>query len=120
MNWFTTSGRVFRNDNYLVDTVNQSIYSQGVIGGCRHKGLQDLHLTGKTRRIGAGYVRKRVRIIQLLEVAAQPEDMNIAGFHFHGLRGNPPRWSVRVTGNCRITFGWSGESALDVDFEDYH
>jgi len=24
-----------------------------------------------------------------------------------------------VTGNFRITFGWSGESALDVDFEDY-
>jgi proteic killer suppression protein len=27
---------------------------------------------------------------------------------------------VRVTGNYRITFGWSGENALDVDFEDYH
>jgi plasmid maintenance system killer protein len=25
-----------------------------------------------------------------------------------------------VTGNYRITFGWSGESALDVDCEDYH
>jgi toxin HigB-1 len=46
--------------------------------------------------------------------------MNIAGFHFHGLRGKPKRWSVRVTGNYRITFGWSGEDALDVDFEDYH
>jgi plasmid maintenance system killer protein len=28
--------------------------------------------------------------------------------------------SMRVTGNYRITFGWSGENALDVDFEDYH
>jgi toxin HigB-1 len=46
--------------------------------------------------------------------------MNIAGFRFHGLRGNPQRWSVRVTGNYRITFGWSGENAQDVDFEDYH
>jgi proteic killer suppression protein len=27
---------------------------------------------------------------------------------------------VRVTGNYRITFGWSGENALDIDFEDYH
>ena len=25
------------------------------------------------------------------------------------LQGNPKRWSVRVTGNYRITFGWSGE-----------
>ena len=46
--------------------------------------------------------------------------MNIAGFRFHGLQGKPQRWSVRVSGNCRITFGWSGENALDVDFEDYH
>ena len=91
-----------------------------MIGGFRHKGLEELHLTGKTRRIGADYVRKCVRILQLLEVAALPEDMNIAGFRFHGLRGDPQRWSVCVTGNYRITFGWSGENALDVDFEDYH
>ncbi len=46
--------------------------------------------------------------------------MNIAGLHFHGLHSKPKRWSVRVTGNYRITFGWSGENALDIDFEDYH
>jgi proteic killer suppression protein len=88
-----------------------------VIGSFRHKGLEELYLTGKTRRIG---IRKCVRILQLLEVAAQPADMNIAGFHFHGLHGNPKRWSVRVTGNYRITFGWSGENAVDIDLEDYH
>jgi plasmid maintenance system killer protein len=25
-----------------------------------------------------------------------------------------------VTGNNRITFGWMGESAMDIDYEDYH
>ena len=58
--------------------------------------------------------------MQLLEVAVRPEELNIAGFHFRGLKGSPPRWSVRVTANYRITFGWSGENAIDVDFEDYH
>jgi proteic killer suppression protein len=91
-----------------------------MIGGFRHKGLEDIHLTGKTRRIGADQVRKCVRILQLLEAAERPEDMNVAGFRFHSLQGSPKRWSVRVTGNCRITFGWSGDQALDVDFEDYH
>jgi len=91
-----------------------------MIGGFRHKGLEELYLTGKTRRIGADQIRKCVRILQLLEGAEQPEDMNIAGFRFHGMRRNPKRWSVRVTGNYRITFGWSAENALDVDFEDYH
>ena len=61
-----------------------------------------------------------MRILQLLEAAARPAEMDIAGFRFHGLRGKPQRWSVRVTGNYRITFGWSGENALDVDLEDYH
>jgi len=91
-----------------------------MIGAFRHKGLEELYLTGKTRRIGAEYVRKCARILQLLEVASNPEDMNIAGFRFHSLHGSPQRWSVRVTGNYRITFGWSGENAREIDFEDYH
>ena len=91
-----------------------------MIGGFRHKGLEELYLAGKTRRIGADQIRKCVRILQLLDVVEQPEDINIAGFRFHSLQGKPKRWSVRVTGNYRITFGWSGEDALDVDLEDYH
>jgi proteic killer suppression protein len=91
-----------------------------MIGDFRHKGLEDLHLTGETRRIGAEYVRKCVRILQLLDVAAKPEDMNVAGFRFHVLQGKPPRWSLRVTGNYRVTFGWSGDNAVEVDLEDYH
>ena len=86
----------------------------------RHKGLEELQLTGKTRRIGAEYVRRCIRILQLLEVAAKPEEMNIAGLWFHRLQGSPARWSVRVTGNDRVTFGWLDESAIEVDFEDYH
>lgn len=91
-----------------------------MVGGFRHKGLEEIHATGKTRRIGPDRIRKCVRILQLLEVAVRPEDMNIAGLRFHGLQGSPRRWSVRVTGNCRITFGWLGEDALEIDFEDYH
>jgi proteic killer suppression protein len=91
-----------------------------VAASFRNKVLEEIYLTGKTRRIGGEYVRKCVRILQSLEVATQPEDMNITGYRFHILRGNPRRWSVRVTGNYRITFAWSGKNAHDVDFEDYH
>ena len=58
--------------------------------------------------------------LQSLEVVTQPGDMNIGGYRFHSWRGRPQRWSVRVSANYRITFGWSGENAEDVDFEDYH
>ncbi len=51
----------------------------------------------------------------------QPGDMNIAGLRFHGLQGNPKRWSVRVTGNLsdHVRDG-ADENAVDIDLEDYH
>jgi proteic killer suppression protein len=58
-----------------------------------------------------------VRILQALQVATVPEEMNLAGYRFHRLRGSAQRWPVRVSGNCRITFAWSGECAEEVDFE---
>ncbi len=90
-----------------------------MVGCFRHKGLEEIYLVGRTRRIGADYIGKCIRILQLLEVATKPADLNIAGFRFHGLQGNPKRWSLRVTRNYRITFGWLGENAMDIDFEDY-
>jgi proteic killer suppression protein len=104
----------------MVDIVNYTIYSYVVIGSFRHKGLEELYRTGKTRRIDAGQTRKCARILQLLEIADRPEGLNIAGFHFHRLRGKPQRWSVGVTANYRITFAWLVDNAMEVDFEDYH
>ena len=91
-----------------------------MIESFRHKGLEEICRAGKTHRIGAAYIRKCIRILQSLEVATKPEEMNMVGFHFHGLEGIPQRWSVRLTGNYRITFSWSGNNAVAVDFEDYH
>ncbi|HEV2231860.1 MAG TPA: type II toxin-antitoxin system RelE/ParE family toxin [Terriglobia bacterium] len=70
-----------------------------MVASFRHKALEELFLTGQTRRIGPEYISKCVRILQSLEVASLPGDLNVAGSRFHSLRGSPPRWSVRVTGN---------------------
>jgi proteic killer suppression protein len=52
--------------------------------------------------------------------AARPQDMDLPGYRFHGLVGQDKRrYSVRVTGNYRITSGWDGEDAVDVEMEDY-
>jgi proteic killer suppression protein len=59
------------------------------------------------------------RILALLNDAKSPQDMNLSGMFFHRLHGGN-RWSVRVTGNWRITFDWRGLDAIDVDVEDYH
>jgi len=56
----------------------------------------------------------------VLDAAAAPEDMHLPGFHFHRLRGQSVRYSVRVTGNWRLTFAWDESDAIQVDLEDYH
>jgi toxin HigB-1 len=47
--------------------------------------------------------------------------MNLPGLGLHELQG--PRmgtWAVKVSGNWRVTFGFSGKDAERVDYEDYH
>jgi proteic killer suppression protein len=73
-----------------------------------------------TGEIGAEYARKCIRILQALEVATTPQEMDIAGLRFHSLHGKPQRWAVRVSANYRITFGWRLDQAAEVNFEDYH
>lgn len=91
-----------------------------VIRSFRHKGLRELFETGRTRRIRADQQAKLLRLMDILDGAAVPADMNLPGAYFHKLRGNPERYSVRVTGNWRLTYGWHESDAVDVDFEDYH
>lgn len=66
--------------------------------------------------------RKKVRIIlSRLDVVRVPEEMNTPGLGFHQLKGDQAsRYAVSVSRNWRITFGWKGENAADVDMEDYH
>ncbi len=47
--------------------------------------------------------------------------MSLPGLHLHELSGKRRgMWSVRVSGNWRITFKYDGEDAIDVNLEDYH
>ncbi len=45
----------------------------------------------------------------------------LAGYRLHPLKGDRKgQWSVRVSGNWRITFRLENGNAYDVDLEDYH
>ncbi len=86
----------------------------------KHKGLKELFEKGNSRKIDPQALRKCLRRMEMLDVAESPEDMGISGLKFHRLSGNPKRYSIWVTGNYRITFGWDGKNAIKVDYEDYH
>jgi proteic killer suppression protein len=92
-----------------------------MIRSFRNKALQRFFEAGNTRGLSVRDDKLVARVLRALEAATKPEDLNLPGFHFHSLRGDQKgRHSVRVTGNWRITFGWTDEDAIDVDLEDYH
>ena len=67
------------------------------------------------------WVARAGRILDALDQAARPEDMDVPSFGFHALRGDlRGRYAVTVSRNWRITFAWDGEDAIAVDLEDYH
>jgi proteic killer suppression protein len=60
-------------------------------------------------------------MLDRLDAAVVPEDMDLPGFKFHELKGKRKGiYAVSVSGNWRITFKFDGKGAFDVDLEDYH
>lgn len=87
----------------------------------RSKALERFWWKGEARRVDPRHVDRLEILLASLEESEVPADMNQPGFHFHGLSGEQSgRYSVRVDRNWRVTFGWSGKDAVDVDYEDYH
>ena len=85
-----------------------------MIRSSRSKALRRLAEQGDASKLS-------VPILARLEGALTPEDLNLPGYRFRGLKGKDKgRYAVDASGNWRITFAWDGRNAIDVDLEDYH
>jgi proteic killer suppression protein len=92
-----------------------------LIWNFRHKGLQRLYEKASGRGLSAEMVPKIERILARLDVADQPEMMNLPGYRLHPLKGELKGfWSVWITGNWRMIFRFDGGHVCDVDLVDYH
>jgi len=92
-----------------------------MIQSFRHKGLELFFKTGRKSGIQAKHVKRLKLILGRLNAATSPDDMNLPGLFLHQLTGNRTKtWSVRVSGNWRVTFCFNGVHAEAVDYEDYH
>lgn len=87
----------------------------------KHKGLEVFFKTGKTLGIQTKHAKKLKLILGRLNASSAPSDMNLPGLYLHQLSGNRADiWSVRVSGNWRVTFRFDGENSEIVNYEDYH
>jgi proteic killer suppression protein len=104
-----------------LDTLSVRQHLTNIIKSIRHKALGNYWTKGQKKGLNANWVPRISRIPRALDVATEAEEMNFPGYYFHRLSGkDADRYSVRVIGNYRITFGWADNDAIDIDLEDYH
>jgi len=86
-----------------------------------HKGLEDFFYTGTTKGIQAKHSDKLAVLLDRLNSAAEIQDMSFPGSDLHPLKGKLlGHWSVKVSGNWRLTFRFENGDAYVVNYQDYH
>jgi toxin HigB-1 len=92
-----------------------------MIASFRSRALKRYWQRSETRRLPPASVDRIRLILDRLNAAIAPGDLDLPGFGFHALKGDRRgEFAVLVTRNWRITFGWEEGDAIDVDLEDYH
>ena len=92
-----------------------------MITSFKHKGLERFFTTGSKAGIQPNHAERLRLIVGRLNASTDPKDMNLPGLDLHELRGDRKgTWSVKVSGNWRVTFTFAGKNAENVTYEDYH
>jgi toxin HigB-1 len=92
-----------------------------LIKSFKHKGLERFFQTGDMRGIQAQHAPRLERLLDALDSAAEVEELNVPGWFLRRLKGDLKNlWSVRVSGNWRLTFVFQDGDAKVVNLEDYH
>ncbi|MFC2155311.1 type II toxin-antitoxin system RelE/ParE family toxin [Acidobacteriota bacterium] len=92
-----------------------------MIKSFEHKGLEKFFHEGDKSGIQPKHAQKIGDILDHLDASSSIRDMNYPGSMLHQLKGNlKDHWSVKVTGNWRITFKFIKGNAYIVNYQDYH
>ena len=92
-----------------------------LIGKFRNRGLRALYHDDDASGVSASSAAKIKRILAALEFADDLSQLVTPGWKVHPLKGSRAGiYSITVTANWRITFRLEGNTATDIDYEDYH
>lgn len=87
----------------------------------RSRALKRFWERSETKRLPPTSIDRIRLILDRLDAAVTPNDLDLPGLGLHALKGNRKgEFAVFVTRNWRITFRWHDGDAVDVDLEDYH
>ena len=92
-----------------------------MIRSIRHKGLRRLYEDDDSRGVIVEHAVKLRDILARLDAAGRIEDLGVAGFRLHPLKGELRGfWAVTVRANWRVIFRMRDGDVFDVDYTDYH
>jgi len=106
--------------DFLLTSVTLLVTVPAMIKSFIHKGLEDFFYDGTRKGIQAKHASKLVAILDRLDAANEIKDTNYPGSGLHLIPKTKGRWSIKVSGNWRLTFEFKNGEALNVDVEDYH
>lgn len=87
-----------------------------------HAGLRRLYLRDQARGLPSETVDKLRKMLAFLQdMETEQEVRALPGWRAHQLTGDRAgTWSLRVTGNWRLTFRVEAGELVEVNYEDYH
>jgi len=87
----------------------------------RNKALERLLREGNAKGIPKE-LEKRIRVrLEVIDSTTDIDNLRIPGYNLHQLKGDRREaWSIKVSGNWRITFKFRDNDAYDLNLEDYH
>ena len=91
-----------------------------MIKSFKNKELKDMFITVKSGKISRSLQKRCLRRLDVLDQTEDLRDLNIPGFNFHGLQGNPKRYTIHINGPWCLTFEWRDQHVFLVDLEQYH
>lgn len=92
-----------------------------MIKSFRHDGIERFFRTGSKVGIRPEHAKRPRLQLARLDAARSAADMNLPGWYWHPLRHDlEGHWSVKVSGNWRLTFTFEGTDAVLVDYQDCH
>ena len=110
----------FNLDSYLQRVAPRATIDS-MIKEFRHKGLKQFFETGSKKGIRPDHMRRLSQLLAALDEAEEVIDMDQPGWKLHPLKGDlEDHWSVRVSGNWRMTFVFEYGDADVVDYQDDH
>jgi toxin HigB-1 len=101
--------------------LRNTLHSESMIVSFKHKGLENFYKKGSWAGIQAKHSNRLRMQLAALNSAQTIEDMNLPGYRLHPLKGERKEfWTIRVSGNWRLTFRFENGNVYILNYEDYH